>query len=335
MTELDTESISDELNLSSYHKAVEAATHYYQPDTGYLRITGSDRVQFLQRQTTNDLSRLLPGYILTTVLTSPTARILDVLTLLIEQRDPKVISVITLPGYSSKTRQFLQSRIFFMDKVTIQDSSADFGQIDLIGPSWNYLVPNLGIDHPPAEDEIQYGQIGSTPVRAFNHFELGIRLLFPSSGESDVVAALARSGSEEISSETYGILRVEAGVPSPAHELTEDYTPLEAGLEKAISTEKGCYTGQEVLARQITYNKVTRQLVGLRLTSQSFVDAPLRSPEDHKNVGEITSVAHSPRYGFIAIGMVKQPYYQPGTRLIVGDPKEGHSATVSSPPFKS
>ena len=335
MTELDTESISDKLNLSSYHKAVEAATHYYQPDTAYLRITGPDRMQFLQRQTTNDLSRLLPGHILTTVLTSPTARILDVLILLIEQRDPDVISIITLPGYSSKTRQFLQSRIFFMDKVTIQDTSTDFEQIDLIGPAWKHLIPNLGIDHLPIEDNIQYGQIGSTPVRAFNHFGLGIRLLFPSSGESDVIAALARSGSEEISSEIYGVLRVEAGVPSPAHELTEDYTPLEAGLEKAISTEKGCYTGQEVLARQITYNKVTRQLVGLRLTNQSFGEPTLRSPEDHKNVGEITSVAHSPRNGYIALGMVKQPYYQPGTRLIVGDPQEGHFATVSALPFTS
>lgn len=185
----------------------------------------------------------------------------------------------------------------------------------------------------PVSDDTHYGQIGSTPVLAFNHFGLGCRLLVPSSGEPTVMAALARSGSEALSTETYQALRVEAGVPSAKHELTGDYTPLETGLAEAISAEKGCYTGQEVLARQITYDKITRQLVGLHLTSQAVAGDRLWSQEEGKTVGEVTSATNSPRYGYITLAILKRPYHQTGTMLTVGELEKGHLARVAPLPF--
>lgn len=335
MDRLDIKDTWEKVNLNSYQKALESTAYYRQPDGGYLRLSGPDRLQFLQRQTTNDVNKLLQGLTLTTVLTSPTARILDVLTILMEQQNQDVIALITLPGYSGTTLQFLRSRIFFMDQVTIVDESTDFVQIDLIGPAWDDLLPRIGIGQPPSLNDIQYGQIKSTPVLAFNHSGLGFRLLIPSSGEPIVRDTLARYGSEALSYETYHVLRVEAGFPSAKHELTGDYTPLETGLMKFISTDKGCYTGQEVLARQINYDKITRQLVGLKLTSQADVGDRIWFQDERKAIGEITSTVNSPRFGHIALAVLKRPYHQPGTELIVGDIEKGHPAKVADLPFQT
>ena len=99
-------------------------------------------------------------------------------------------------------------------------------------------------------------------------------------------------------------------------ELTGDYTPLEAGLAWAVSDNKGCYTGQEIIARQITYDKVTKTLVGLRS------DVPLLVGEnvtaDGRSVGVVTSSGYSPALGRpLALAVVKRPFNTAETELVV------------------
>src|SRR3990170_5894991 len=94
--------------LAGYQAALGGAAFYTQPEIGLLRLSGPDRLDFLQRQTTNDLRALLSGRVIVTVLTSPVARILDVLTTF---TDGEVFTALTLPASGPKTAQFLQSRI--------------------------------------------------------------------------------------------------------------------------------------------------------------------------------------------------------------------------------
>ena len=128
--------------------------------------------------------------------------------------------------------------------------------------------------------------------------------------------------------EAYQVRRIELGRPEPGAELTGEYSPLEAGLAWACAENKGCYTGQEIIARQITYDKVTRVLVGL------VGDAPL-SPgaslsADGRDVGTITSTAYSPLLGApIALAIVKRPHDVPGSEL----QSEGKSVRVTALPF--
>jgi folate-binding protein YgfZ len=128
------------------------------------------------------------------------------------------------------------------------------------------------------------------------------------------------------------ILRSEAGIPTGGQELIDEYTPLEAGLGWTISNNKGCYTGQEVIARQISYEKVTRHLAGLRLERPAQSGENLYSPEEDHQVGKITSAAISPRLGPLALAILRRPFDEPGRRVTLGDPK-GLSATVVSLPF--
>jgi folate-binding protein YgfZ len=103
------------------------------------------------------------------------------------------------------------------------------------------------------------------------------------------------------------------GIAGAETELTDDYTPLEAGLNDAVADGKGCYTGQEVIARQLTYDKVVQRLVGLSLTAPASIGDVLYAGE--RRVGVITSLSQSPAYGSIGLGYVRRPEFERGTRL--------------------
>jgi folate-binding protein YgfZ len=277
---------------------------------------------------------LAPGRSVLTVLTSPTGRILDVLHLVREegQAGPSLLAL-TLPDQAGKTAAFLKNRIFFMDQVAVTDTGAEFIQVDLEGVEASALLGRLGLD-PPGLDEVTSGEIHNLPIRVIGKrglAGLGYRLLAPSPADAVLEDTLALAGATRLEVPEYEILRVEAGLPAAGAELIETYTPLEAGLDRAISSTKGCYTGQEVIARQVTYDKVTQHLTGLKL------DLPVKAGDEiwaeGRQVGKITSAVASPRLGPIALGIIKRPYHTPGQTVAVGKAGLDRLATVVTLPF--
>jgi len=326
--------MSDAPEISAYHAARLGAAFFPQNESGFLLLEGQDRLAFLQRMTTNDVTRLSPTQSVQTVLVNAAARILDVLRLVYLSQD--VLGVITLPGHAANTRRFLKGRIFFMDKVALQDASLAYAQTDLEGPAAGQILHTLGCQEPPNAGEIRLFEAGDYSVRVIGRSGfagVGYCLLHPVEGKEILWAALSAGGVRQLSAPEFETLRVEAGFPAAGHELTEEYTPLETNLESAISWDKGCYTGQEVIARQTNYDKVTQKLVGLRL--QASVTPGQRVWLQERPVGVITSYVDSPRFGPIALGMIKRPSYTPGTDVIIGGDGngEGVSATVVELPF--
>jgi folate-binding protein YgfZ len=315
--------------LSPVYAQVIAGSGYYPlPSPGCLEVSGPDQAAFLQRQTTNDLRHLSDRQAVVSVLTSPAARILDVLTVV---KTGDSLLALTLPGYGARTAQFLKSRIFFMDKVTVADLSAETGQIDLEGPHAGAALRSLGVELPPGADQVsQAGLERCTVISRPGLCGTGYRLVFPLAIAGQIQARLEAAGACPIPADVYEVLRVEAGLPGVDRELSEAYTPLEAALDNAISDTKGCYTGQEVIARQRTYDKITRRQTGLRCTQpaqpggQVFVDG--------KSVGEITSAVISPRFGPIALACMRRPFFEPELDVQVG--REGSPARTSRLPFE-
>jgi folate-binding protein YgfZ len=318
--------------LPGYEDALSGVACYLIPSSGYVQISGPDRVDFLQRQTSNDLNSLSPTQTLVTTLTSPTARILDVLTLFSEDES---IGALTLPGHAARTAAYLQSRIFFMDNVTVKDTSTEFAQIELFGPDINSTLTALGFSTLQEEHVLTSHEINEIPVKTLKTIGVGVRLLAPIARVDNLLAALREVGTHQLATDTYEVLRVEAGLPAAEHELTEDYTPLETGLEETISMTKGCFTGQEVIARQVNFDKVTKNLVGLCLEELVDSGTPVQSLDNNQPVGIITSTTTSPRFGPIAMAVLKRPFDQPGTQLIAKHDKRSINATVSTLPFLS
>jgi len=204
--------------------------------------------------------------------------------------------------------------------------------IDLLGPGSLGLLVQLGIESALVENRVMSWEIEGGFVQGFIQSGLGYRLTCQSSQAPALLAALDRAGAVRLSHETFDLLRIEAGVPAGGQELTDEYTPLEAGLDWAVSASKGCYTGQEVIARQITYDKVTRHLAGLRLNHPVQAREEVFSAEEERQVGTITSAGISPRLGPIALAILRRPYDQPGTQVTLGI-NNGLAATVVSLPF--
>jgi folate-binding protein YgfZ len=309
--------------LTGYDEAYSGAVIYRVPEAGYLRIAGADRADYIQRQTTNDVRALDAGRALLTVLTSGTARIIDVWRLILEPVG-EAVGVITLPGRGAATARYLQSRIFFKDQVTLTDASADFAQFEVSGPAAGEIL-----DVRPDLDQVVDTSINGVDTRVIGLWPGVCGLIAPAVQADTLVMGLAARGVMTLSAQAYDVLRIEAGRPGPAQELTGDYTPLEATLDRAISGTKGCYSGQEVIARQITYDKVARRLVGLRLARPATVGAAVTV--EGRTVGTITSAAGSPRLGAIALAVVRRPHFEPQTSVTVGD--DGVTGEVVALPF--
>jgi folate-binding protein YgfZ len=133
------------------------------------------------------------------------------------------------------------------------------------------------------------------------------------------------------------MLRLEAGLPRAGAELTEEIVPPEANLEgKAFSLSKGCYPGQEVVARMDTYGSVRRRMVGLVLLDPVIPKTGAKLFSGEREVGWISSAAHSPSFGCsIALGFPLRDFTNPGTTLTVDVDGQRYDATVRPLPLYS
>jgi folate-binding protein YgfZ len=316
--------------LPGLSAASQHAAYFSLPDSGFITIGGMDRHSFLQRQTTNDVRLLKPGRPLFTVLTSATARILDVFCLV---DLGETIAAIPLPGQSAASSRFLKSRIFFMDKVTVTDDSDQYTQILLWGPQTDSILEHWGTAGLPLSGQAGVFEIAGERCTLLEYrypFGSGYRLIVPAQAARSAEKWLTESGMKPMDAQTLEILRIEAGLSWPGHELISDYTPLEVGLLAAVAENKGCYTGQEVIARQVSYDKVTQGLCGLYLEQPASQGDAVWIQE--RRVGTVTSGVISPRLGPLALAVVKRPHFEAGAQVLVGEAKQ--PARVARLPFE-
>jgi folate-binding protein YgfZ len=207
------------------------------------------------------------------------------------------------------------SKYAVFQKVSVWDASAELFRLGL------YAAPAFPFDAPP--DVLRLPAEG----------ELAGELVGPVSSRAAVEAELAGHGSVEVGSDAAEILRVEAGRPRLGQDADETNLPDEVGLQSAVAPDKGCYVGQEVVARLRTYGRVNRRLVGFR-----FPDAPLTRgavfPDPVKaghELGRVTSSVVSPRFGPIGLGLAFRDVPEGAT--LEGPPGSGARAIVGALPF--
>lgn len=297
----------------STQAAAHIAAWYRLPQPGTLLLGGATRTDYVQRQTTNDVSLLSPQRAVPTVLTNPSARILEVFTLL---QHGEHFLLLTQPGHAAGLAAYFKRHLFFNDQVTVEDSSAAWAQLELYGPQVRSALASLGFaQQPSALDEVVSATWQDQALYAIQD-EYCIRLLLPSA--LDLPADWAALPELDLASREQ--LRIEAGRAGDL-EFTDANTPFEVGLGRYVSASKGCYTGQEVLARQVTYDKVARGLA--QLSSDTAMQPGASVSLDGRTIGQVSSAAVSPTLGPLALAVLRKPF-EPGQTVTV----DGQPATI-------
>ena len=315
-------------HYGEYHAARTGAALRDAQASFRLYMRGADHLDFLHRMTSNDFHNLQLGHGLEAVFIEQRARILDLATC---YRGPDATALILSPDSRAAIPAWLD-RFIFAEALELADRTDETAMFELIGPHAARLVAHVldadlakFQDHqlldPQVVDGLWLARTAGPGLRAFG----------PPAAVEALWQRLTTAGAHPIGAATWEILRVEQGLPLLGRELTQDYNPWEAGLDRAIHLDKGCYIGQEVIARLDTYDKVKQHLVGLRLSTAELptTGQPLR--DGVREVGRITSAVHSPSLGPIALAYVRRSACAEGTALDAG----GTQATVVSLPFLS
>lgn len=296
-----------------------------EPDAGRILMRGRDRAALLHRLTTNDIERLRPGQGLASVLTSPIGRIIDVL--FVYALDDMLL-IVTSQGQGPAVFSHLRKNIFFNDQVTLEAAGRSYAQYALYGSQAATLLEQLS---GCALHDLQLHHTRTFPIadgmvilaRRPDMGGLSYTLYVPVAQAEALEGMLATAGFAPLDDTSYELARIEQGLPIYGHELSLDYIPLETGLWDAISFTKGCYVGQEIIARMESRNRLAKQLRGLRLSAMVNAPATLYAEQQHatqataKDAGMITSAVLSPHYGPIALAYVRSAHVACGTQLFV------------------
>lgn len=293
-----------------------------------LYLRGADHLDFLHRMTSNDFHNLQIGRGLEAVFIEHRARILDLATC---YRGPDATALILSPNSRTAIPAWLD-RFIFAEALELADRTDETAMFELVGPHAARLVARaLDADLAKFQDHQLLDPQVADGLWLARTAGPGLRAFGPPAAVAALWQHLAAAGARPIGAATWEILRVEQGLPLLGRELTQNYNPWEAGLGRAIHLDKGCYIGQEVIARLDTYDKVKQHLVGLRLSAVELppTGQPLR--HETREVGRITSAVHSPSLGPIALAYVRRRACAEGTVLAAGRAQ----ATVVSLPFLS
>ena len=285
---------------------------------GLLKITGEDRLRYLHNQSTNDFEKLQPGQGCDTVFVTSTARTLDLATAYVTE---DAVLVLVSPNRREQLLTWLDRFIFPFDKVELSDISADLAIFSLIGEPSSTILSKIASEAISLEKlaEHQTANIADVPVRIARGSGLansGYTLIVDRDRASAVWSKILEMGAVPFGDRLWENLRIQQGRPVPDQELTEDYNPLEAGLWGTISFEKGCYIGQETIARLNTYNGVKQKLWGIKLSQPVAPNTPL-TLEDSK-VGVLTSYTNTPS-GYFGLGYVRTKAGGEGLQVTVGE----------------
>lgn len=278
-----------------------------------LRHNGTDVLDLLHRLSTNDVITLEPGRTATTILTSERGRIIDLLNV-VRLESGKFL----LLSDSADAKPALEwiDRFTIIEDAEISDATGEFARFAIIGPD------ALSIIRATFDAELSMGDVtvtGETVLVASTWGELPrVDVMSPAAKIEQMWDMLVTAHAVPAGDSAFHTERISRGVPFPGAELTSGINPLEAGLKHLISFTKGCYVGQEVVARLDTYDKLQKRLAILEADAELTAGADLTVAG--KRVGTVTSVAPLEASGNrLALGYVRRGNWDAGTKLECGD----------------
>jgi folate-binding protein YgfZ len=298
-------------------------------ERGKLALTGAGAVEFLNGQVTNELANLHPGEGRYAAFLTHKGKMRGDLRILAVGSSAEDAPTELLLDTERSTLQALFDMIRRFKvgyEVELHKRTLESGLLSLIGPQAGALAEAESL--PDVEHAHLEVSLDGLPARAIRT-DLGVDLLCEAADTERLTQALRERGATAVTEEAVECLRLEHGRPRYGVDLDDTVIPQEAGLnERAVNFTKGCYVGQETVARLFYKGKPNRHLRGLRLSDAATPGEELRLGE--RVVGQLGSTALSPRLGPIALALVRREA-EPGSIITVG--QAGIEAEVLELPF--
>jgi folate-binding protein YgfZ len=327
--------------LAAEHRAMrEACGLLDRSERGKLALSGAGAVEFLNGQVTNELNDLRPSEGRYAAFLTHKGKMLgDLRILAVAKQAPDGEESAAPAELLLDTERVALQALFDMIRrfkvgydVELHKRTLERGLLSLIGPDAGQLAGVEAADAatPLGEQEnanvwIEIDGVAALAIRT----DVGVDLLCDAADLARLRETLIARGATPVSEQAGEVLRVERGRPRYGLDIDETTIPQEAALnERAVSFTKGCYVGQETVARLYYKGKPNRHLRGLRLAAPAAAGEDLLLGE--RSVGRLGSVVHSPQHGPIALALVRREA-APGTHVAVGE--HGNEALVVELPF--
>jgi len=296
---------------------LELMPKYVNILSDFLKFTGNDRLDLINRMSTNEVNSLVKFKGIKTILTSDKGRFIDLITLY------------NFGDFVFTACSFNNSKnvISHLDKYTIMD---DFKGENMAGThktilfygddAYSYAKELFNIDAAKFtnNDFGIYSEENKDVIISRNDNLFGGLVFICTSEDWEYFSdklfdsdSKSKFGLKEITAEEYDTQRIEYGIPAFGKEMTDETNPLECGLEKYANGTKGCYIGQEVIARLDTYDKISKHLTGLKLENKlpdNYIPGDIKISLDNKECGYVTSTAKSEKFGNIGLGFIKTAF---------------------------
>lgn len=331
---------SNEVELDSLYNGVGLRNISH---AGVIELKGNDVLDYLHRISTNAVKDLPKEGLINTIFTTDKGRIIDTCTLMnFEGHQLMICSDV----HKLKVISWINKYII-TDDVKANDANGKYALLEIIGPQAESLITlvcgNVINNIQPDSFKIfnaegmlffllkvtqQNGGIKFWVIADSNNAHKFTRFLMENKGLFNF---------NFVGEESFNTYRIEQGFLTAPNEINDNYNPLEAGLKEFINFKKGCYIGQEVIARLDTYDKVQNQLCGFVLDEKPDLNSALNIFDEQGNeIGNITSAVYSVRLRkTISLGYVKKNFSAEGTILTIKDSSgKNFNATVVSIPFK-
>lgn len=333
-------------NYSSLDKEVYSLNNgvalKFMNTSSIIELKGTDSLDFLHRISTNSMKNLNKEEVKKTIFTSEKGRIIGVSTVM---NFESYILLITGIYSKQKTMSWLNKYIIG-DDVKLSDASHRFNLLEIVGPQSESFLSLFVGDAVNAVSDNSFKVVSADGILFFLAKlidENGLRkywiLAEQENAKKLITNMVENKGPFDfnlIGEDAYNVYKIENGIASDPTELNDFYNPHEAKIINLVDFKKGCYIGQEVIARLDTYDKVQKHLVGLCFPEAVETNEKFTLLDDEKNeVGVVTSMAYSPKIKKnIALGYLKRSLAVQGMKVTAKNDTKTMEVMVHELPFK-
>lgn len=305
--------------LPDYQAALESAAIFDLTDHAKIELTGRDAREFLHNLCSQDVKSLPVGEMREAFLTTNKARMLGHLWVWHRKQD-----VLFLDGAKCVREKVLEhfNKYHISEQVEIRDRTSDYEMLRVVGPKVFALSDRIALPH-----HRRHRILGIDAIDVF---------IADEDGDAEVMhERIAQIGAVSGGSETYNLLRVEAGLPEYGIDIDEDRLAMEVNrTSQAISYSKGCYLGQETIVMARDRGQVNRLLMGIRIASGEPLVRGTRLFRGNEDVGQVTTSVFSPRLNqVIALAYLRRGSWDAGTEMVVEPTTDGRTAIACTLPF--